>query len=213
MTMSALRYKQIMLIVALAVIAALVHANLTVTGYRTFTRATVDELPKEKACLVLGSSKHLSNGDLNLFYQYRIEAARNVYAAGKCSQLVVSGDNRRNDYNEPEEMKKSLIALGVPADAIHGDYAGGRTLDSVLRFRYVFGQTSGIVVSQEFHNERAIYLARNHGMTLTGYNAREVDAYNGFRTKVREIFSRAMAVADIEILHSKARHYGPRIAL
>lgn len=197
----------------LIVIMAIIYANLVVTSHKKFTYTELSKLPKQNACLVLGTSKFLSNGNLNLFYQYRMDATVEAFTAGKCSKIVVSGDNRRNDYNEPKQMKQSLIAMHIPSEVIFCDYAGGRTLDSVLRFKHVFGQSSGIVISQEFHNERAIYIGKSNGINLTGFNAKEVDAYNGFRTKFREIFSRARAVADVEILHSKARHYGESITI
>lgn len=192
---------------------SIIYANLIVASHKRFTHDDIADLPKENACLVLGTSKFLSNGSLNLFYQYRMEATVKAYTAGKCSKIVVSGDNRKNNYNEPEQMKQSLIAMHIPSEVIFCDYAGARTLDSVLRFRHVFGQSSGLVISQEFHNERAIYIGKSHNINLTGFNAREVDAYSGFRTKFREIFSRVRAVADIEILHTIARHYGQPIAI
>ena len=205
-------YKLISILFLIGLIAT-IYANLVVISHKEFTHTNIADLPKENACLVLGTSKMLSNGNLNLFYQYRMNATVEAFAAGKCSKIVVSGDNRRNDYNEPDQMKQSLIAMNIPSEVIFCDYAGGRTLDSVLRFKDVFGQSSGIVISQGFHNERAIYIGKNNGINLTGFNAKEVDAYNGFRTKFREIFSRVRAVVDIEILQSKARHYGQPIAI
>lgn len=210
--MSKAIYKLISLFL-LIVLIAIIYANLLVTSHKEFTHSNISNVSKEYACLVLGTSKFLSNGDVNSFYQYRMDATVEAYTAGKCSKIVVSGDNRRYNYNEPEQMKQSLVAMHIPADVIFCDYAGARTLDSVLRFKYVFGQSSGIVISQEFHNERAIYIGKNNGINLTGFNAKEVDAYNGFRTKFREIFSRVRAVADIEIFHSKARHYGQPITI
>jgi SanA protein len=209
-------YKKI-LSLSLAVCALLavlaVGANLYVLHYRRYSDNTLAALPTERACLVLGTAKFLVGGGKNLFYSYRIEAAQQAYAAGKCAKLVVSGDNRHRSYNEPETMKKSLVELGVPPRDIYCDYAGGRTLDSVVRFKHIFGQTSGIVVSQEFHNARAIYIGRANGIKLTGFNAREVTAYNSFRTKLREVFSRILAVIDVEVLHSEPRHYGEKIPL
>ena len=91
---------------------------------------------------------------------------------------MVSGDNRHANYSEPEEMKASLVSRGVPASDIYCDYAGGRTLDSVVRFKQIFAYAYGIVISQEFHNERAIYLAEHYGVKLEGFNAREVNVFN-----------------------------------
>ena len=203
--------------IALALAAILVcfavYANLRIMGYEQYTKNEISDLPVEKACLVLGTAKYLVGGGENLFYSYRIAAARDAYAAGKCAKLVVSGDNRHRSYNEPQTMKKSLIEQGVPADDIYCDYAGSRTLDSVVRFKHIFGQSSGIVISQEFHNTRAIYIGRANGINLTGFNAREVPTYDAFGTKLREVFSRVLAVLDVELLHSEPRHYGEKIPL
>lgn len=206
-------FKKILLVSIPLLVAFVAYANLKVIQYEDFAGNVVGGLPIEKACLVLGTSKYLSSGGENLFYKFRIEAAKQVYAAGKCSKIVVSGDNRNRGYNEPEEMRKSLVEQGVPITDIYCDYAGGRTLDSVVRFKHIFGQASGIVISQEFHNARAIYVGKANGINLIGFNAQEVGAYNAFRTKVREVFSRARAVADVEVLHSEPRHYGEPIQL
>lgn len=188
-------------------------SNYLVQNNARYTTNTLDSLPREHACLVLGTARTLANGLPNRFFSYRIDAATQVYQAGKCRKIVVSGDNRHANYNEPADMKQSLIARGIPASAIICDYAGGRTLDSVVRFRVVFGQSSGIVISQQFHNERAIYLARHFQIELTGFNAPEVDAYNAFKTKFREMFSRALAVLDVEVFHSEPRHYGEPVQI
>jgi len=206
-------FKRILLVPALLAAAFAVYANLKVISFEGRSVGNVAELPVAKVCLVLGTSKYLSSGRENLFYKFRIEAARQVYEAGKCSVIVVSGDNRREDYNEPEDMRESLVEQGVPVDKVHCDYAGGRTLDSVVRFKHIFGQAAGIVISQQFHNARAIYIGKGHGIELTGFNAREVGAYGGFRTKVREVLSRVRAVADVEILGSEPRHYGEPVRL
>lgn len=188
-------------------------SNYLVQKNARYTTNDLDSLPREHACLVLGTARTLANGQPNRFFSYRINAAAQVYHAGKCRKIVVSGDNRHTHYNEPADMKQSLIAQGVPASAIICDYAGGRTLDSVARFHAVFGQSSGIVISQQFHNERAIYLARHYQMTLTGFNALDVDAYNAFKTRFREMFSRTLAVLDVELFHSEPRHYGEPVKI
>jgi SanA protein len=208
-----LRWSWGLLAFTLATIALLGASNLAVIRDERATTDQLEDLPIVKACLVLGTSKHLARGVLNPFYTYRMEAAVKVFNAGKCGRIVVSGDNRQVDYNEPQTMKESLIALGIPEAAILCDYAGRRTLDSVLRFKHIFGQTTGIVISQEFHNARAIYIGRHHGMSLVGFNAQEVGVSSGLKTHVREIFSRARAVADVWILHSQASVGGDPIAL
>ncbi len=200
-------------LIAVAAVTFIACANVRVLRYQRFTINDVQNLPVATACLVLGTSQHLSDERENLFYKYRIAAAVQAYTAGKCTRIVVSGDNRHTNYNEPEKMKRSLVELGVPVAAIYRDYGGDRTLDSVIRFKRVFGQSSGIVISQQFHNARAIYIGRANGIDLVGFNAQDVDAYNGFRTKLREIFSRARAVIDVELLNSQPSHLGDPIPL
>ncbi len=205
------RLRRLALIATLLGASFMLLANTLVNRAGVYTTAALHQLPASHACLVLGTSPRVGD-KLNRFYQYRMAAAAEVFKAGKCKVLVVSGDNRRTDYNEPEDMKASLIALGVPASAIHCDYAGGRTLDSVLRFQQVFGQQAGIVISQAFHNQHAIYIARAHGIALSGYNAKDVDTYNAFKTRLRELFSKSLAVLDVW-LGREARHYGEKVAI
>lgn len=191
----------------------LVISNLWVSRYAQYSTSHLDALPTEPVCLVLGTNKTLANGQPNSFYQYRMEAAAQVYHAGKCQKFIVSGALPTAQYNEPDEMKSSLIALGVPAEIIHCDYAGIRTLDSVVRFQQIFGQSSGIVVSQEFHNARAIYIGQHHQINLTGFNAQEVSKYYTLKTRLREVLSKGLVVLDVLVFHTQPRHLGDKIPL
>lgn len=157
----------------------------------------VSECPKVKVALVLGTSRTNKLGNDNLYFSYRIKAAVELYRAGKVKFILVSGDNSIETYDEPTDMKNALIAAGIPANRIYLDYAGFRTLDSMERALKVFGQKEVIVVSQRFHNERAIYLGEHFGMTVYGYNAQDVAKMGGFKTKVRERFARMKVFWDI----------------
>ncbi len=157
----------------------------------------IDHLQPAKVGLLLGTSRNLKNGAKNDFFFNRTDAAAALYKGGKIRNILISGDNSRAGYNEPADMKAELILNGVPDTVIYLDYAGFRTLDAVIRARDIFGQNSFIVISQKFHNERAVYLARNSGMDAYGYNAKEVTAYKGFRTKLREIFARDKMFLDL----------------
>ncbi len=205
------KYKTMFLIVlaVFCVLAATIATcNILVSSYGVYTRDSIDSLPEVHAALVLGTSKWLPGGRENLYYLNRIEAAAEVYHAGKCRKLVVSGDNRKNNYNEPLLMQEDLLRRGVKQEDIICDFAGLRTLDSVIRFKKVFGQNSGIVISQKFHNSRAIYVARHNGMNLLGYNAADVSRYSGIKTKLRELFSKLFCVLDVHILDTQPRHLG-----
>ena len=130
----------------------------------------LDDLPKRDVALVLGTSKY-ANGRINTFYAARIRAAAELYQSGKVDGILVSGDNGRDDYNEPAQMKADLVALGVPAEYVTSDYAGFRTLDSIYRAGDVFGLQSYVIVSQDFHVERALYLADQRNHDAVGYLA------------------------------------------
>ena len=157
----------------------------------------VSDCPNVKVALVLGTSRTNKRGNDNLYFSYRINAAVELYRAGKVKYILVSGDNSITTYDEPTDMKNALIAAGIPEKRIFLDYAGFRTLDSMERALKVFGQKEVIVVSQRFHNERAIYLGEHFGMTVYGYNAQDVVKMGGFKTKGRERFARMKVFWDI----------------
>ena len=152
-------------------------------------------------------------GRENLYFRYRIDAAEALWKAGKLRGLIVSGDNSRIDYNEPETMRRALIGRGIPADRIVCDYAGLRTLDSVVRAKEVFGVTTVTLISQRFQNERAAFLARANGMTVGGLNARDVEGRGGLKTKVREAGARVKMWLDVHALKTRPKHLGKPVSL
>ncbi len=177
---------------------------------KTFSDA--DVIPKNKVGLVLGTSKYLKNGDINLYFKYRIDATVELYKKGKIDFVLVSGDNSRKTYDEPNDFKKELIKRGIPGNKIFLDYAGFRTLDSVVRAKEIFRQTSITIISQKFHNERAIFLAEKHGIHAIGFNAKDVNIKHGILTKIREYFARTKAFLDI-ILGIKPKFLGEKIII
>lgn len=171
-----------------------------------------ERVPERKAALLLGTAPQLEDGSRNLYFDYRISAAAKLYRQGKIRHIIASGSNLKHDANEPDAMIAELIKLGVPAEKITADYAGLRTLDSVLRARDVFGQDSFIVVSQKFHNERAVYLARAHGMDVYGYNAADVGKMAGWKTRLREYGARLKMFWDLKT-DKTAKYEGDKIVL
>jgi SanA protein len=133
----------------------------------------VNDVPGTQVGLVFGCDDKFQGRD-NLYFVYRIEAAAALWHAGKLQCLIVSGDNRSKQYNEPLKMKQALVAKGVPIEKIVCDYAGLRTLDSVVRCKKVFGVDHFVVISQKFQNERAICIGRAHDIMVFGFNARVV---------------------------------------
>ncbi len=157
----------------------------------------ISEIPGNEVGLLLGTSPKLKNGKNNLYFDHRINAAIQLYKAGKIKYILISGDNRKKNYNEPEYMKKALLRGGIPEEAIYLDYAGFRTLDSVVRAQKVFGQARFTVISQKFHNARAIYIARKNNIEAIGFNAQDVNAYSGFKTQIRERLARVKVFLDL----------------
>ena len=166
------------------------------TETKNFVSYDIQKLPNEKVGLLLGTGKFLKNGWKNLYFFNRIDATEQLYKSGKIQYILISGDNSTKNYSEPEDMQAELIKRGIPADKIVLDFAGFRTLDSVVRAKEIFGQNSFIIISQKFHNERAIFLARKYGIEAYGFNAKDVNKYFGFKTKVREYFARAKVFVD-----------------
>ena len=165
------------------------------TSEKIYTQ--VNKIPPNKVGLLLGTSKYLSSGHINLYYKYRIEAATQLYRSGKIKFILISGDNGSKSYNEPELMKQDLVENNIPEANIFLDYAGFRTLDSVLRAQKIFGQNTFTVISQEFHNERALYLAHHFNIEAIAYNAKDVKLNYGFKTQLREKLARCKMMLDL----------------
>lgn len=159
-------------------------------------------VPSREAALVLGTSKYVAPGRLNVHYRYRIDAAVELYHARKVRRVIVSGNGAEPNYNEPRAMRDDLVARGVPFDRIVLDEAGLRTFDSVVRAATVFRAPDCIVVSQPSHNARAIFLGRVRGQDLIGWNAHSVGWWTDPRTAVRERLARVLAVLDVTLLRS-----------
>lgn len=189
------------------------YADFRITAdTRAFVTSDLQEIPATEVGLLLGTSRNLSNGAKNAFFFHRIDAAVALYKSGKIQYILVSGDNSTADYNEPKDMRDELVLRGVPIGAIFLDYAGFRTLDSVIRAKEVFGQQRFVVISQRFHNERAVFLARDAGIAAYGYNAADVKAYGGLRTKFREFFARGKVYLDLW-LHVTPHFLGEKVRI
>lgn len=191
----------------------LLFANYRVnSSTRAQLYTNIEEVPHNKVGLLLGTSKYLKSGNRNLFFEYRIEAAVALFEAGKIEDLVVSGDNGTMNYNEPLDMKDELVKRGIPAHKIYLDYAGFRTYDSVYRMNAVFGQANFTIISQEFHNQRALYIANALELRAIGFNAQNVSSSDGFFTHFREKFARVKVLLDL-LVHKEPRFLGEKIAI
>jgi len=175
---------KILLILFSLLICLLFFANIRISSFaKDKVFSDYSTIPYNKVGLLLGTSKYVSQGHINLYYSFRIQAAVKLFSQKKISYILVSGDNSEKNYNEPKKIKEDLIKAGVPENKIVLDYAGFRTLDSVVRASEVFGERSFTVISQKFHNERAVYLASKFGNKAVGFNATAVNIRYGFKVQ------------------------------
>jgi len=171
----------------------------------------VKNIPDKKAALVLGTAKYMVGGGKNYFYTYRIRAAAELFKVGKVKAIVVSGDHSTKYYNETGKMKKDLMRAGVPGKYITLDPLGVRTLDSVVRAEAIFDLKDYIIVSQKFHLERALFIAKAKGQKVVGFIAKDIPGTAAaYRMIAREFFARAKAFLDVYILHTTPRFDGKK---
>lgn len=163
------------------------------------------EVPYNRVGLLLGTARYQPGGGVNPYFANRIDAAVELFEAGKIRYILASGDNRHASYNEPAAMREELLKRGVPGEYILLDHAGINTFDSVIRARRVYGQNRLTIISQAFHAERALYIADQLQMQAVGYRARDVNGVASLRMTVREYLSRFKAVADVHILRRGER--------
>ncbi|MCB0489826.1 MAG: ElyC/SanA/YdcF family protein [Cyclobacteriaceae bacterium] len=169
-----------------------------------------DSLAHHPVALVLGTSRWLTSGQPNPFFKSRMESAATLFKQGKIKHFIVSGDNRTKYYNEPAEMQKALVKLGVPSSAITLDYAGLRTLDSIVRSKEIFGQNEITIVTQAFHSYRALFISEYYDIDAIAYVAGIPDESETEFVHWREYLARAKAVLDLYILKTEPRHLGQK---
>jgi len=211
-----MKRKKILKLALLAVLLAIASILVTDRWVTYTTRSQlydkVAHIPHNKVGLLLGTAKYLKQGWINYYYQYRIDATVALFRAGKIDFVLVSGDNSVAHYNEPETMQADLIARGIPKERIFLDYAGFRTLDSILRCREVFGEKRITIISQPFHNQRTLFIANHKDVEAVAFNARDVGRNYGFKTQLREKFARVKMLLDLTF-GKKAKFYGERIPI
>ncbi len=181
-------------------LAGLLGTNVLVLGIgKKRIEADLQRLPKGAAGLVLGTAPRLPGGSgPNPFFEARMDAAAQLYRAGVVNRLLLSGDNRRADYNEPVAMRDALRQRGLPDSAFTLDYAGFRTLDSIVRAQKVFQLSKDlIVITDDFHLPRALFIAEQTGLPALGFAAQPVAWKRSYRTRIREYLSRTRACLDI----------------
>lgn len=172
----------------------------------------VSELPPHNIVLVLGTAKTYE-GYPNVFYNYRISEAVKLYKSGKIKGFLISGDNSLSNYDEPTDMKDDLVKRGVPEEIINLDYAGFDTYDSVVRAEKIFQLKKYIIISQDFHIKRALYIARGHGHQVVGLAAQGIPGVWNRRMRLREVLARYKAFLEVNIYSPGPTFLGPKVEL
>ena len=195
------RNRKILILVPLLFSLSILAVDRSVSFYsRSYCFDDISRLPVRRVALLLGTSQQLSSGERNLFFDYRMDAAAKLYHYKKVTMILASGARHSRYYDETRAMVRALTKRDVPPHRIMTDNEGFRTLESVIRARDIYGITDPIVVSQKFHNERAVFLARHNDIQAMAYNARSPGFFYGLKTWFRELFARVRAVVDLYII-------------
>lgn len=189
----------LLLFLVVACLMVIVICNLAVTNAakgRMYTDPNI--IPAKPVALLLGTSPIGRSGNPNQFFIHRIDATVKLYHGRKFCRLIISGANRPEDFNEPEEMRAALVSQGVPDSIMELDGEGFRTINSIVRAKDVYGADSILIISQEFHNERALFLAQHIGIDAVAFNAATTSSLRWrIQMKIREYFARVKAVLDL----------------
>lgn len=182
-----------------AIFALIILCLLVDRGVSFYVRdkifTNIDELPHRAYALVLGTSKYIIGGKPNSYYEYRLAAAKELIDHQKVNYLLLSGDNRTVQYNEPRAMFRDLQKMGISEASMFRDFAGFRTLDSIIRADKIFQVQAFTIVSQKFHCERALLIAKAHDIDAICFVAKQPELH--LSTRIREVFARIKAVLDL----------------
>ena len=190
------------IILLMCIVVMMVCNQIVVNNAEGKVFSDIDSIKYNKVGLLLGTTPQARIGRItNAFFTYRIDAAEELYKAGKIEKILISGDeNSLDGINEPECMRDSLVARGVPERAIILDGKGYRTINSVINANKVYGLKSFTIISQKFHNERAIYQAEHLGLdveNIQAYNAKDPKSRRAYLTTIREYFARVKMFMDL----------------
>ncbi len=190
------------IILFVCIVVMLICNQIVVNNAEGKVFSDIDSIRYNKVGLLLGTTPQARFDRItNYFFVYRIDAAEQLYKAGKIEKILISGDEHSLDgVNEPECMRDSLVARGVPASAIILDGKGYRTICSIINANKVYGLKSFTIISQKFHNERAIYQAEHLGLdikNIQAYNAKDPKSRRAYLTTIREYFARVKMFLDL----------------
>lgn len=199
-------------VITVAIVLVVICNYLVLHASRNALYSSTDKIPYRQVGVLLGTSKYSRQGGYNDHYRLRIEAAITLFNTGKIEYILISGDNSSRYYDEPSTIRRDLLNRGIPADRIYRDYAGFRTLDSIIRAYRVFNLSRFTIISQATHNMRAIYIAHNNGIDAVAFNAGE-GRNADWKNRVREWLARVLAVLEIHMLNTKPKYLGPSIGI
>ena len=185
----------------------IIFTNIWIVGStksQVYKVGELDSLTYANATLlVLGTSHKTMAGEPNLFFRERIRTANNLYVNGLVGRMILSGDHITKYYNEPSVMRKQLVDLGVPDSILVADNGGIRTLDSVIRCKQVFEEDDVIIVTQQFHAYRALFISNYYKLPAIVVSTKPADSVNKYWVLAREILARPLAVLDLYVFHRK----------
>ena len=197
----------------LALIALIFYCNhLVVQSSQNALYSNIQSIPYNKVGVLLGTSKYSRLGGNNDHYRLRLESAFKLFEAGKIDYILISGDNGTPYYDEPTTIRRDLLKKGIPAEKIYRDYAGFRTLDSIIRANQVFALNKFTVISQATHNKRALYIAHHNDIDAIGFNAGE-GRNTDFTNRARELLARVLAVFEVHMFNTEPRFLGPTVEI
>ncbi|QIM67831.1 hypothetical protein A4G16_03765 [Mannheimia granulomatis] len=178
-----------------AILALLVIDALTSYIVRDKVYTNIELLPHREYAVVLGTAKFYTKDVINKYYKYRLDTAAELIKDEKVDKLLLSGDNKTPYYNEPKTMTVDLLKMGIATQKIKQDYAGYRTFDSIIRAKEVYKLPPFTIVSQKFHCERALLIAKFRDIDAICYAAKYPEG--AYQVRVREILARAAMIFSL----------------
>lgn len=193
---------------AAAILAVILSNRWVINSSDAYIYDTWSLLPETDFGIVLGTSAFTRGGKSNPHFAGRLHAAVELYQIGKIKKIIVSGANPDSTYNEPRKMWQELTRQGVSSADITMDFAGFRTLDSIVRAQQVFGLQRAIIITQRYHAYRAVFIGKKLGMDVVAYAAPGEEPGFDLRLTVREWLARLRVVLDIFLLQTQPKFLG-----
>lgn len=189
----------IVLVPVLAVIAVILGCHVAMLcASRGRMYSDLEKIPHRETGLLLGTNPKGRTGRPNQFFLRRIDAAVAIYEAGKIDRLIITGARIDSTYDEPEAMRQALLSRGLPDSLLIIDSEGYHTIESIIRAKSVFDVDSVTIISQRFHNERALFMAKHNGLDAIAYNAATTSSRRWrIFMAIRECASRVKAVFEV----------------